>query len=162
MAWRICMHLRKGVEAAAEFHKVLDRKGASWGSTSKYPNWGRHYSISHLGCGAQFRACERLSESQQSRPGLLRTLERRRAGSPHPHRSPKGARGAALLLASAPSPCFSHIAVPAMRAGREMLNNEAKSALILAAMRNFSLALRLAREEIRRLSFGKKDVGVHT
>ncbi len=40
---------RKGVEAAAEFRKILDHKGASWGSTWLYPNWGLYYSISHLG-----------------------------------------------------------------------------------------------------------------
>src|ERR1019366_7269733 len=34
------LHLHKGVEAAAEFQKILDHKGASWGSTWLYPNWG--------------------------------------------------------------------------------------------------------------------------
>ena len=43
------LSLRKGVEAAAEFQKVLDHKGASWGSTWHSPNWGLHYSISYLG-----------------------------------------------------------------------------------------------------------------
>jgi tetratricopeptide (TPR) repeat protein len=43
------LRLRKGVEAAAEFQKILDHKGASWGSTWLYPNWGLHYSISYLG-----------------------------------------------------------------------------------------------------------------
>jgi eukaryotic-like serine/threonine-protein kinase len=43
------LRLRKGVEAAAEFHKILDHKGASWGSTWLYPNWGLYYSISYLG-----------------------------------------------------------------------------------------------------------------
>ena len=43
------LRLRKGVEAAAEFHKILDHKGASWASTWKYPNWGLYYSISYLG-----------------------------------------------------------------------------------------------------------------
>ena len=40
---------KKGAEAAAEFQKILDHKGASWGSTWRYPNWGLHYSISYLG-----------------------------------------------------------------------------------------------------------------
>ena len=40
------LRLRKGVEAAAEFEKILDHKGASWGSTWLYPNWGLYYSIS--------------------------------------------------------------------------------------------------------------------
>ena len=43
------LQLRKGAEAAAEFHKILDHMGASWGSTWKYPNWGLYYSISYLG-----------------------------------------------------------------------------------------------------------------
>jgi hypothetical protein len=43
------LRLRKGAEAAAEFRKILDHKGASWGSTWRYPNWGLYYSISYLG-----------------------------------------------------------------------------------------------------------------
>src|SRR5439155_8625525 len=43
------LRLRKGVEAASEFRKILDHKGASWGSTWRYPNWGLYYSISYLG-----------------------------------------------------------------------------------------------------------------
>jgi hypothetical protein len=41
------LRLRKGVEAATEFQKILDHKGASWGSTWLYPNWGLYYSISY-------------------------------------------------------------------------------------------------------------------
>jgi tetratricopeptide (TPR) repeat protein len=40
---------KKGAEAAAEFKKILDHKGTSWGSTWRDPNWGLHYSISYLG-----------------------------------------------------------------------------------------------------------------
>ena len=43
------LRLHKGAEAAAEFRKILDHKGASWGSTWLYPNWGLSYSISYLG-----------------------------------------------------------------------------------------------------------------
>jgi serine/threonine protein kinase/tetratricopeptide (TPR) repeat protein len=43
------LRLHKGVEAAAEFQKILDHKGASWGSTWLHPNWGQYYSISYLG-----------------------------------------------------------------------------------------------------------------
>jgi tetratricopeptide (TPR) repeat protein/predicted Ser/Thr protein kinase len=43
------LRLRKGEEAAAEFRKIVDHKGASWGSTWLYPNWGLHYSISYVG-----------------------------------------------------------------------------------------------------------------
>jgi tetratricopeptide (TPR) repeat protein len=40
---------RKGAEAAAEFRKIVDHKGASWGSDWIHPNWGLYYSISYLG-----------------------------------------------------------------------------------------------------------------
>jgi serine/threonine protein kinase/Tfp pilus assembly protein PilF len=43
------LRLRKGEEAAAEFRKIVDHKGASWGSTWLYPNWGLYYSISYPG-----------------------------------------------------------------------------------------------------------------
>jgi hypothetical protein len=43
------LQMRKGPEAAAEFRKILDHKGASWGSTWRSPNWGQQYSIAHLG-----------------------------------------------------------------------------------------------------------------
>jgi hypothetical protein len=43
------LRLRKGDEAAAEFQKILAHKGASWGSTWQYPNWGLYYATSYLG-----------------------------------------------------------------------------------------------------------------
>jgi eukaryotic-like serine/threonine-protein kinase len=43
------LRLHKGAEAAAEFQKMLDHKGASWASTWRFPNWGLYYSISYLG-----------------------------------------------------------------------------------------------------------------
>jgi DNA-binding winged helix-turn-helix (wHTH) protein/tetratricopeptide (TPR) repeat protein len=43
------LRLRKGLEAAAEFQKILNHKGASWGSTWRCPNWGLYYSISYVG-----------------------------------------------------------------------------------------------------------------
>jgi serine/threonine protein kinase/tetratricopeptide (TPR) repeat protein len=43
------LRLHKGAEAAAEFRKILDHKGASWGSDWIHPNWGLYYSISYLG-----------------------------------------------------------------------------------------------------------------
>jgi hypothetical protein len=41
--------LHKGAEAAAEFHKIADHKGANWGSTWQHPYWGQFYSLSYLG-----------------------------------------------------------------------------------------------------------------
>jgi hypothetical protein len=43
------LRLHKGTEAAAEFRKILDHKGASWGSDWIHPNWGLYYSISYVG-----------------------------------------------------------------------------------------------------------------
>jgi tetratricopeptide (TPR) repeat protein len=41
--------LREGAEAAAEFEKILDHKGANWGSDWQHPYWGQFYSLSYLG-----------------------------------------------------------------------------------------------------------------
>jgi serine/threonine protein kinase len=43
------LRLQKGSEAAAEFQKIADHKGASWGATWVHPNWGQYYSLSYLG-----------------------------------------------------------------------------------------------------------------
>ena len=43
------LRLHKGAEAAAEFQKIVDHKGANWGSTWRYPYWGQFYSLSYLG-----------------------------------------------------------------------------------------------------------------
>jgi eukaryotic-like serine/threonine-protein kinase len=41
--------LREGAEAAAEFEKILDHKGANWGSAWQHPYWAQFYSLSYLG-----------------------------------------------------------------------------------------------------------------
>jgi tetratricopeptide (TPR) repeat protein len=43
------LRLHKGAEAAAEFEKIADHKGESWGATWIHPNWGLFYSLSYLG-----------------------------------------------------------------------------------------------------------------
>jgi tetratricopeptide (TPR) repeat protein len=43
------LRLKKGAEAATEFQKIVDHKGANWGSTWQHPNWGLYYSLSYLG-----------------------------------------------------------------------------------------------------------------
>jgi cytochrome c-type biogenesis protein CcmH/NrfG len=43
------LRLKKGAEAAAEFHRILDHKGANWASAWRYPYWGQFYSLSQLG-----------------------------------------------------------------------------------------------------------------
>jgi len=41
--------LHEGAQAAAEFEKILDHKGANWGSAWQHPYWGQFYSLSYLG-----------------------------------------------------------------------------------------------------------------
>jgi len=43
------LRLHKGAEASAEFRKIADHKGASWGATWVHPYWGQFYSLSYLG-----------------------------------------------------------------------------------------------------------------
>ncbi|HEY6342962.1 MAG TPA: serine/threonine-protein kinase [Bryobacteraceae bacterium] len=43
------LRLKKGGEAAAEFQKITEHKGESWGATWVHPNWGLFYSLSYLG-----------------------------------------------------------------------------------------------------------------
>jgi len=43
------LRLHKGAEAAAEFQKIVDHKGANWGATWVHPYWGQFYSLSYLG-----------------------------------------------------------------------------------------------------------------
>jgi tetratricopeptide (TPR) repeat protein len=58
------LRLRKGAEAAAEFQKILDHKGASWASTWRFPNWGLYYSISYAGLA---RASELAGDTVKAR-----------------------------------------------------------------------------------------------
>ncbi|MGO9649648.1 MAG: protein kinase domain-containing protein [Terriglobales bacterium] len=41
--------LGEGAKATAEFEKILDHKGANWGSAWQHPYWGQFYSLSYLG-----------------------------------------------------------------------------------------------------------------
>ncbi len=43
------LRLHKSAEAAAEFQKIVDHQGWSWGATWVHPNWGQYYSLSYLG-----------------------------------------------------------------------------------------------------------------
>jgi tetratricopeptide (TPR) repeat protein len=51
------LRLRKGAEAVAEFRKIADHPGASWGATWVHPYWGQYYSLSYLGMARGY-ACE--------------------------------------------------------------------------------------------------------
>jgi hypothetical protein len=43
------LRLHKGAEAAAEFRKIVDHKGANWGADWRSPTWGQYYALSYLG-----------------------------------------------------------------------------------------------------------------
>ena len=58
------LRLKGGADAAAEFQKVLDHKGANWGSTWLHPNWGQYYSLSYLGLA---RASALLGDTAKAR-----------------------------------------------------------------------------------------------
>jgi eukaryotic-like serine/threonine-protein kinase len=45
----VCLQMKRGAEAAAEFRKIADHEGASWGATWVHPNWGQYYALSYLG-----------------------------------------------------------------------------------------------------------------
>jgi eukaryotic-like serine/threonine-protein kinase len=43
------LRMHKGPDAAAEFQKIVDHKGANWAATWMHPNWGQYYALSWLG-----------------------------------------------------------------------------------------------------------------
>jgi DNA-binding winged helix-turn-helix (wHTH) protein/tetratricopeptide (TPR) repeat protein len=48
------LRMQRGAEAAGEFQKIVDHKGANWGATWVHPNWGQYYSLSYLGMARGF------------------------------------------------------------------------------------------------------------
>ncbi|MBS1856952.1 MAG: protein kinase [Acidobacteria bacterium] len=48
------LRLHKGAEAVAEFRKIVDHKGLSWGAAWFRPYWGQFYSLSRLGMARGF------------------------------------------------------------------------------------------------------------
>ena len=48
------LRLHRGADAAGEFQKIVDHKGANWASTWRYPYWGQFYSLSYLGMARGF------------------------------------------------------------------------------------------------------------
>ena len=60
------LKLGEGAEAAAEFQKVVDHKGASWGSTWIYPNWGLYYSLSYVGLARAFQLTSNTVEAKKA------------------------------------------------------------------------------------------------
>jgi hypothetical protein len=58
------LDLHEGYKAAAEFEKIVDHKGANWGSAWQHPYWGQFYSLSCLG---QARAAALAGEPARAR-----------------------------------------------------------------------------------------------
>jgi hypothetical protein len=60
------LRLRQSVEAAAEFRKIVDHRGASWGATWVHPYWGQFYALSLLGSARAFALAGDTSKSKQA------------------------------------------------------------------------------------------------
>ena len=43
------LRLKQGANAAVEFRRIVDHKGANWATAWRYPYWGQFYSLSYLG-----------------------------------------------------------------------------------------------------------------
>jgi tetratricopeptide (TPR) repeat protein len=62
----IYLRLRQGPEAVAEFRKIVDHKGASWGATWVHPNWGLYYSLSYLGMARGYVIAGNSAKARQA------------------------------------------------------------------------------------------------
>jgi eukaryotic-like serine/threonine-protein kinase len=60
------LRLHKGAEATAEFRKVVDHKGASWGATWVHPNWGLYYSLSYVGMARAYALAGDKAKSKKA------------------------------------------------------------------------------------------------
>ena len=58
--------LREGAEATAEFEKILDHKGANWGSAWQHPYWGQFYSLSYLGLARAYKVTGDIAKSKNA------------------------------------------------------------------------------------------------
>jgi eukaryotic-like serine/threonine-protein kinase len=62
------LRMTTGAEAAAaEFRKITDHPGASWGATWVHPNWGLYYSLSYLGLA---RASKQIGDAAKTTKAL--------------------------------------------------------------------------------------------
>lgn len=62
----------KGAEAAPEFGKIANHKGANWGATWIHPWWGQFYSLSHLGVA---RGCALAGDTAKARKAFQSFFE---------------------------------------------------------------------------------------
>ena len=59
------LKMDKGAEAVAEFQKIVDHKGASWGATWIHPNWAQYYSLSILGMARGFALAGETAQAKE-------------------------------------------------------------------------------------------------
>lgn len=65
------LQLHRGRDAAAEFRKVTEHKGASWGPTWVHPNWGLYYGPSCLGLARAYSMAGDSSKAIASYENVL-------------------------------------------------------------------------------------------
>jgi tetratricopeptide (TPR) repeat protein len=69
------LRLHKGAEAAAEFRKIVDHKGANWASGWRYPYWGQFYSLSYLGVARAFALAGDTAKAKKAFQDFLELLK---------------------------------------------------------------------------------------
>jgi DNA-binding winged helix-turn-helix (wHTH) protein/tetratricopeptide (TPR) repeat protein len=60
------LRMHRGKDAAAEFQKIVDHKGANWGATWIYPNWGQYYSLAYLGMARGFALAGDIARAKKA------------------------------------------------------------------------------------------------
>jgi hypothetical protein len=65
------LRLHRGEDAAAEFGKIVNHKGANWASTWRSPYWGQFYSLSHLGMARGFAIAGDSGKARNAFQGFL-------------------------------------------------------------------------------------------
>jgi tetratricopeptide (TPR) repeat protein len=60
------LHLHRGAEAATEFRKIVDHKGANWGATWRHAYWGQYFSLSYLGMARGFALAGDIAKAKMA------------------------------------------------------------------------------------------------
>ena len=66
------LRLHRGKEAVAEFQKIADHKGASFGATWVHPNWGQYYALSYLGMARGFALTSEKAKAKKAYQDFFR------------------------------------------------------------------------------------------
>jgi hypothetical protein len=88
----------KGGEAAAEFRKIVDHKGANWASGWRYPYWATVLFAFPSRTSARLCSRGRHGDGQEGVPGPSRNMEGRRPGPSDPSASQNRIRPAAHII----------------------------------------------------------------